>query len=208
VSSINGGGAPAGQGDWLDYSGLSTAVTVNLATGSATGVNGGAAGSVTNIQNVHGGSWNNTLTGNAQGNILIGGGSGTQTITGGTGRSLLIGGGAVAAITGGSGASATGGDILIGGTTSYDSDTTVNLEALMAVFAEWQSADSYATRFSKINTGAIPGGSKLNYGTTVLGGNSKLTGATGASTPAVDWFFAGASDKIFGQEVGEHLNNT
>ncbi len=30
---INGGGAPANQGDWLDYSSLSTAVTVNLATG-------------------------------------------------------------------------------------------------------------------------------------------------------------------------------
>jgi hypothetical protein len=84
-----------------------------------------------------------------------------------------------------------------------------NLTALMAIFAEWQSSDSYATRFSKINTGAIPGGSKLNYGSTVFGGNSTLTGATtGSSTPAVDWFFAGASDTIVGYEAGEHKNNT
>jgi hypothetical protein len=45
------------------------------------------------------------------------------TITGGTGRSLLIGGGGSANITGGSGANAAGGDILIGGKTSYDRDT-------------------------------------------------------------------------------------
>ncbi len=41
-ASIKGGGAPAGMGDWLDYSSFTTPITVNLATGSATNVNGGA----------------------------------------------------------------------------------------------------------------------------------------------------------------------
>src|SRR5262249_607663 len=67
VTTIDGGGAPFGQGDWLDYSAFTTSVVVNLATGAATNVSGG----VTNIQNVISGSGADTLTGNSQGNILI-----------------------------------------------------------------------------------------------------------------------------------------
>jgi hypothetical protein len=210
VASINGGGAPVGMGDWLDYSAFTTPVTVNLATGAATNVNGGATGAVTNIQDVHGGNGGNTLTGDAQGNILIGG-TGADIITGGIGRSLLIGDKGADRITGGSGGSAAGGDILIGGYTIYDAMTTADETALMAILAEWQSADSYATRFSKINTGVgVPGGSKLNYGTTVKddGSTNKLTGAiSGSSTPPVDWFFAGVLDTLANFETGEHKNN-
>ena len=84
-----------------------------------------------------------------------------------------------------------------------------NETALMAIFAEWQSADSYAVRFSKINTG-LPGGYKLNYGTTVLddGQADTLTGATsGPATPPADWFFAGPQDRLVNFERGEHRNN-
>jgi hypothetical protein len=204
VSSINGGGAPAGQGDWLDYSAFSSAITVNLATGSATNVNGGAAGAVTNIQDVHAGNGGSTLTGNAQGNILVGG-TGIDTITGGTGRSLLIGDGGADQITGGS---TSGGDILIGGTTSYDNVTSANITALMAILAEWQSADSYNTRFTAINTGTIPGGYELNYGSTVFddGAANILNGA--ASGLALDWFFVGNQDQLINLVAGEHVNNT
>jgi Ca2+-binding RTX toxin-like protein len=208
VASINGGGAPAGLGDWLDYSAFTTPVTVNLAAGAATSVNGGAAGAVRNIQDVHGGNGGNRLTGNAQGNILIGG-TGADTIIGGSGRSLLIGGRGADHVTGGSGGSAAGGDILIGGDTTYDAMTAANEAALMAIFAEWQSADSYAARFGKINTG-LPGGYKLNYGTTVMddGQPDTLTGATsGSATPPVDWFFAGPQDRLVNFERGEHRNN-
>jgi hypothetical protein len=203
VLSINGGGAPAGQGDWLDYSALTTPVAVNLETGSATGVNGGGVGSVSNIQNVFGGSGGSSLTGDAQGNILVGGG-GADVITGGTGRSILIGDGSAGQITGGS---TSGGDILIGGTTSYDSDTSSNMTALMAILAEWQSADSYNTRFTDISTGTGPGGYELNYGTTVQSNVAVnvLTGA--ASALALDWFFADANDTTFNYVAGEHLNN-
>src|SRR5205823_634475 len=114
------GGAPAYKGDWLDYSGLSVPVSVNLQTGSATKVGGGADGRVSNIQNVHGGNGGNTLTGNAQGNILIGG-TGNDILVGGTGASILIGGRGADNITGGS-----GNDLLIGDYTTYDAMSTAN----------------------------------------------------------------------------------
>jgi Ca2+-binding RTX toxin-like protein len=180
VLNIVGGGAPAGQGDWLDYSAFpsTSAVTVNLATGSATGV----VILVQNIQNVIGGAGTNTLTGNALGNILIGG-AGTNIITGGSGRNLLIGGKGQSTITGGA-----ADDILIAGTTTYDANET----ALMAILKEWQRADrDYAQRISDLRTGGagtFNGSYKLIWGTTVLDNDTapaKLTGGSG-----LDWFFA------------------
>jgi hypothetical protein len=187
-------------------------VTVNLATGSATNVNGGAAGAVTSIQDVHGGNGGTTLTGNALGNILIGG-AGTNLIQGGSGRSLLIADLGKSTILGGSGGSASGGDILIGGWTSYDTITLANEAALMSILAEWQSADSYTTRFADINSGTgggQNGSNTLNYGTTVFdnGLANILTAQPGVA--AVDWFFgnfgAGGST-INNFETGEHENN-
>jgi hypothetical protein len=186
---------------------------VNLATGSATNVNGGAAGSVSNIQDVHGGNGGNTLTGSVQGNILIGG-TGINTITGGTGLSLLIGDKGPSKITGGSGGSASGGDILIGGYTSYDTMTAANEAALMSILAEWQSADSYSTRFTDINTGSgggLNGTNELNYGTTVLDNGKVNTLTAQPGSAVVDWFFANTASghtTINDFETGEHLNNT
>jgi hypothetical protein len=203
-NSIDGGGAPSGQGDWLDYSLFTTSVTVNLATGSAsaTNVNDGAPGAVTNIQNVISGSGNDTLSGNgnSQGNILIGHG-GADKITGGSGRSLLIGGSGTSAVTGGS-----GGDILIAGTTSYD--ITDHL-ALMSILAEWQSADPLATRFDDINTGTgggLNGTNKLNDGTTVI---NVATGDSVLALPgsSLNWFFDSSGDTD-NWTNGQHKNNT
>jgi hypothetical protein len=193
---INGGGTPVGQGDWLDYSLLTTAVTVNLATGSATDVSGG----ISNIQNVISGTGVATLTGDSHGNILIGHGA-ADTINGGTGRSLLIGGTGASTINGGS-----GGDIMIGGKTSYD---TANHTALMAILAEWQSADAYAVRTDAITDGTIPGGYKLSTASTVTL-NSAATAEQligHASASQLDWFFASASSQHSALEAGEIVNN-
>jgi hypothetical protein len=209
VSSIDGGGAPPGQGDWLDYSAIATGVAVDLANGSATLINNGAAGSVTDIQDVHGG-WISSLIGDAQGNILLGGG-GPTIIGGGTGRSLLIGGGGASTITGGSSGTATGGDILIAGLTAYDSPTKGNLTALMAIFSEWQSTiDSLGKRFKRINTGAIPGGYELRHGTTVFGSPraSTLIDPSSPQVPGVDWFFVGPFGTIVGFKKRDHKNNS
>jgi hypothetical protein len=207
VSSISGGGAPAGQGDWLDYSAFTSPVTVNLTTGAATNVNGSAAGAVTGIQDVRGGNGGNTLTGNTQakligntqGNILVGG-AGNNTITGGSGASLLIGGPGTDTVIGGS-----GGDILIGGTTAYDANTT----ALMSILAEWQSSNSYATRISHLkNGGGLNGSNKLVLGSTVFddGNANQLTGGSPVNIGALDWFFKGVHDHLSNVESGEQIN--
>jgi hypothetical protein len=204
TGSLDGGAAPLHKGNWLDYSGLTTAVIVNLKTGSATGIAAGATGKVANIQDVHGGDGGNTLTGNSLGNILIGG-NGADTIKGGTGASLLIGHKGIDHVTGGS-----GGDILIGDSTTFDSMTTANENSLMSILAEWQSADSYATRFHDINTGTgggLNGPAKLNFGTTVVDDGSADTVTAAASAQALDWFFQGAGDTLHNVETGEHINN-
>ena len=185
--SIDGG---AGN-NWLDYSAYTTGVTVNLATGAATGFGAATA----NIVNVRGGSGNDTLTGNTKGNILIGG-AGNDTLIGGSGRSILIGGTGVDTVTGGS-----GDDIVIGGTTSFDN----NNAALDSILAEWQSAtDSYATRINFIkNGGGLNGTNTLNLGTTVIDdlAANVLTGGAGN-----DWFFQGTSDTITDLQAGEQVN--
>jgi Ca2+-binding RTX toxin-like protein len=158
---------------------------------------------------VHGCNGGNTLTGNALGNILIGG-TGADTITGGSGRSLLIGDQGADQITGGSGGSASGGDILVGGTTIWDSDTNAHFQALISILAEWQSGNSYASRVSHLRLGGgLNGSNKLIWGTTVKddGVANVLTAATSASSPAVDWFFTGAFDTAVNTESGEANNN-
>ena len=199
VSSIDGGGAPANQGDWLDYSSLATPVAVNLATGSATNVNGGAAGAVKHVQNVRGGSGSNTLTGSAQGNILVGG-AGVDTLLGGTGSNLLIGGKGADRIN-----SMSGRSILIGGSTVFDA----NNAALMSIMAEWQSSNSYAARIAHLKYGGgLNGGNRLTLGVTVLddGAANVLTGAPPSVAAATDWFFRGAHDAIQNYLPGEQIN--
>jgi hypothetical protein len=195
---INGGGG----NNWLDYSAYTTAVTVNLATNTATGIDGGLAGGISNIRNVRGGQGggSNTLIGNSQGNILIGG-SGTNTITGGSGRSILIGGTGKDTVTGGS-----GNDILIAGYTDYDTSSLANDVALEAILTEWQSADSYTTRISKIKAGV--GGAKFVWGTTVHDNStSNANKLTGADEPgAHNWFFANLSHTTTNRSTGEQLN--
>jgi hypothetical protein len=210
VLSIDGGGAPVGQGDWLNYAAFPSAstVTVNLATGSATNVNGGAVGAVVGIQNVIGSATGtNNLTGSSSGNILIGG-SGLNTLTGGSGGSLLIGGSSHGSITGGSLT-----DILIAGTTTYNATTTAGQNALMAILAELQSGDTFATKVNDIiHGGGLNGSNKLTWGTTVHAstGAFTLSGDT-AGSGAADWFFSNSSSTVtdFNDDgvSDEHNNN-
>ena len=72
--------------DTLTYAGTTSAVAVNLATGTASGF-----ASIANIENVTGGSGNDTLVGNDLANRLSGG-NGNDGITGGGGNDALNGG--------------------------------------------------------------------------------------------------------------------
>jgi hypothetical protein len=183
-ASISGnvnGGSPLGN--WLDYSSVTTPVSVNLATGAATAV----GGIVRNIQNVVGGSGSNTLVGNSLGNVLVGG-AGINTIVGGTGRSVLIGGLGASTIIGGSAS-----DILIGGRTVFDR----NYLALASILKEWQRTDkTYAARIADLRYGGgYNGTNKLSWGSTVLdtGAADNLNGLAG-----LDWFFANQISTIRG----------
>ena len=188
--TINGGGG----GDWLDYAAFTIPVAVNLSTGTATGVGGGIA----NIQDVRGGKGGNILTGDSQGNVLIGG-AGADVITGGSGNSILIGDKGKDQITGGS-----GGAILIGGYTNYDPSNIANDLALESILAEWQSANSYATRIKHIlKGGGLNGSNRLVWKVTVHddGSANTLIGGSGQN-----WFFKGAHDKLVNKKPGERVN--
>jgi len=98
---------------------------------------------------VYGGAGNDRITGGGGNNLLLGG-DGNDTLSGGAGRDVLIGGAGADTIGGGLG----GDDILIGGTTAFDA----NSSALRAVVREWAGTAAYAQRVSNIATGAFHNG--------------------------------------------------
>ena len=77
---ISGGGGT----DTLSYTAYTTGVTVNLITGTATGTGG-----VTGISNVTGGSGNDQVIGDGNGNVINGGG-GTDDLVGGGGADVFV----------------------------------------------------------------------------------------------------------------------
>jgi hypothetical protein len=133
---IDGGGAP----NWLDYTSATTAVSVNLATGAASRIKGGAA----NINNVIGSAVGGSkLVGNSAGNVLLGKGGG-NTIIGGSGRSFLVGGFGVNKITGGA-----ADDLIINGRTVLEK----NYASLEIVLGIWQNTTmTYAQRINYLQT--------------------------------------------------------
>ena len=81
----------------------------------------------------------------------------------------------------------------------------------MSILAEWQSTDSYATRFHDINTGTgggLNGTAKLNFGTTVAENGGCRYVDCGTVGTSIDWFFEGAGDTLHNLKPGDHVNNT
>jgi hypothetical protein len=131
------------------------------------------------------------LVGGSGSNYLYGSSSAHNLLIAGTGYGDLYAGSA--------------GDILIGGYTSYDSNTT----ALAYIMAEWDSSASYSTRVSKINKGGGLNGSYVLNGTTVFDNSvtDYLYGGAG-----LDWFFARTKgkknlDKIYNRTGGETVTS-
>ena len=91
-------GGPSSKGDRADYSFASSAVVVNLLTGTATG--GAGNDTLTNIEDITGSSYNDMLTGDANPNRLYGldgndalyGNAGDDYLDGGDGNNQLFGG--------------------------------------------------------------------------------------------------------------------
>ncbi len=87
--------------DWADYSAETVGVNVNLATGVNTG--GAAEGDVLlNIERLHGGAGDDTLTANDTTSVVRGG-AGNDLITGGAANEYLIGDAGADTIDGGAG---------------------------------------------------------------------------------------------------------
>jgi len=106
----------------------------------------------------------------------------------------LIGGSGPSTLRAGS-----GGDILIGGTTSYDN----NVAALAAVLAEWSRTDiDYATRIGHLN-GTISGGLNGSYllNTSSVQKDGMVNDLYGGA--GLDWYFAGVLDVLFNKASGE-----
>ena len=90
-----------------------------------------------------GGADNDSIFGGGGPDVLLGGpgndflhaGNGRDLLIGGTGKDFMFGNGK--------------GDILIGGETTHDD----NPADLLAILAEWNSSDSYATRINKLRNG-------------------------------------------------------
>ncbi len=162
--------------DTASYTASSSAVNVNLATGTGSG--GDAAGdTLTDVENLIGSSGNDTLTGNTAANVLSGG-LGTDQIFGGDGNDTLIGGG--------------GGDLLNGGngidTADYGaSGSAVNVNLTSGTGSGGDAAGDTLSGVENLTGSALSdvltGNSAANYlagGT----GNDSLFGGTGDDTLA------------------------
>ena len=149
-----------------------------------------ASGTVNAI--LFGGSANgSTLRATGSGNDVLVGGSGKGTLTDtGTGDNILIGGAGVDTLSGG------GNDVLISGTTSYDSDTSANIAALDAILAEWSSSDSYSLRISKIMSGVGAADTHALNATTWQSDNAANTVSDGTSSTENNWFIVNSKDKV------------
>ena len=148
VKNVGSGGltVTGGSGnDTFDASTYSGGITID----------GGAGNDV-----LFGGAGNDTLQGNA-GDDWLTGGAGNDTLLGGAGRDILVGGLGADRLNTTNGTSATSDadeDILIGSTTSYDTNKT----AIAAILAEWVKPTSFTARVTQIKTtGTTTGGFKL-----------------------------------------------
>lgn len=107
--------------DTASYSDVTSAVTVNLVTGTATG--GSGKDTLVDIENIFGSSYADTLTGDANFNQLDGG-AGNDTLNGGAGGDILNGDAGNDNLNGGDGDDwlngGIGNDILNGGAGGFD----------------------------------------------------------------------------------------
>ncbi|MEP3890036.1 MAG: M10 family metallopeptidase C-terminal domain-containing protein [Hellea sp.] len=176
---LNGG---AGT-DIANYSNASTAVTVNLASG---GTVGDAAGDTYfGIEVVYGSDFNDSITGNTNGNELRGE-DGDDTLDGGAGNDRLFGG--------------AGADTLIGGTgvdsvyyTDATSAVTVNLSTGGTV------GDANGDTYSSIEWVF---GSDFDDNITADGGNNRIYGEDGNDTI----FGEGGNDRLLGGDGDDSIS--
>jgi hypothetical protein len=182
------GNLTGGGGDTLDYSAYTTSVTVDLQPGIASGT--GVGGSVSGITTVDGGSGAAGTPGLY--NLLIG--NGGDTLQGGTGRrNILVAGGGASTLVAGDGE-----DLLIGGSTAYD--TQVGLANWQAIAGYWAGTDPFATRVANLATGTGVPILDPTAGTGNVFGNGG--GNTLAGNGALALLYTDGQDNVAGFDPG------
>ncbi|QYK40117.1 MAG: Hint domain-containing protein [Paracoccaceae bacterium] len=208
--TLNGG---AGI-DTADYTGITSAITVNLAAASNHATGGGGTDQLIGIENVIGGSANDGITGDGNANVLDGAG-GNDTLNGGGGNDTLFGGAGTDQLFGGDGDDllngGTGNDTLNGGAGIDTADYTGITSAITVNLA---AASNHATggggTDQLIGIENVTGGS-ANDGITGDGNANVLDGAGGNDTlnggGGNDTLFGGAgTDQLFGGDGDDLLN--
>lgn len=135
-NDVYNGGAGA---DTIKYSSAVRSITVNLATGTATGTDIGHD-KLNQVENLIGGQGKDLLTGNGAANNMDGG-NGADKISGNAGKDYLAGGAGNDTLIGG-----TGNDVLLGGadkdifkfTTNTDSGLTIATRDVISDFTRGQ----------------------------------------------------------------------
>jgi hypothetical protein len=140
------GSIVGGSSDTLDYTLYRSSVLVDLQTGFATGV----GGSVSGVATVFGGSGTPAASGAY--NLLIG--KGGDTLYGGYLRpSILVAGASAGTLVGGGYSPSGAGrqDILIAGSTTYD--TEAGLSTWQQIAAYWAGSGNYSTKVANLLSG-------------------------------------------------------
>jgi len=183
--------------DTLNFSAITTSVTLSLATGAVQPVHTNRTlrlNSTIQFENAAGGSASDTLNGNTVANVLIGN-AGNDALNGLGGRDMLIGGLGLDTINGGDEE-----DILIAGRTANDALFS-NLNVLRT---GWLAVTPYATRIAALRAGTGSPAVSLKAKVNVLndaGEDDQLNGGTGT-----DWYFRAVDDVITGLAAGEILD--
>ena len=186
-------GTSAGT-DMLSFGLLTTDVMLSLKTTGVQSVHANRTlklNTADALENIVGGSGNDTLTGNSLANILVGN-AGSDNLSGSGGRDILIGGLGLDTLNGGEDE-----DILIAGRTTSDT----NLIKLIDMRTEWTSTNAYTSRITNLRSGVGASVASLKAKVNVLndaGEDDSLTGATGT-----DWFFRALDDVISDLVTGE-----
>ncbi len=192
--------------DTLDFSSLTTAVTVNLALNQFQNSNknrGITLSSASTFENALGGSGNDWLGGNSAANTLTGrgghdilvGNAGNDILVGDAGRDVLVGGLGLDSLNGGA-----DDDILIAGRTVHDPF----FNSLDDIRTAWISSSSYATRITRLRTGVGFFGLSLKAKVDVLNDAGDDDSVIGGSSN--DWYFRAIDDVVTDLFAGEVID--
>lgn len=214
--------------DRADYSAMTGAVVVSLATGLSSGAAG--ADVLSDIEDVRGGSGSDALTGNGDANLLLGE-NGSDTLEGGLGADTLNGGGGLDTARYTNAAGGVVVDLVTGGATGGDgADVLVDIENVDGSgFADFFVSSTASNRFDGaagadgVSYAYAAGGVTVNlaagtatgHGTDTLvsienvyggAGGDRLAGSSGANqlygAGGADTLVADAGDDILDGEGG------